>query len=282
MSARPVGPGGPGCPPAPATAPQASSSPGAPGVASWLGHRNPTALLGVLVLLGIATLVVWDPGTALVLYAAVTAGVLATARIGVTHLLRAQVPFVLFGVGIVLVNAMTRPGEVLWSGVGVRITAEGLSIGAALALRTLVIGVSAVAFAHVTEPRRLMVSLIRHAHLSPRYAYALLAGQRMLADLPAQWRTLTRARMIRRPHAAPMGEREPRLGVRELASCAFALLVGAVRGSERMAFALESRGLGTGPRMLWRPVALGPADVVMVIVAVAVLVGILAGRAVLG
>jgi energy-coupling factor transporter transmembrane protein EcfT len=150
----------------------------------------------------------------------------------------------------------------------VRVTVEGLTIGAALALRTLVIGVGAVAFTTTADPCRLMVSLVQHARLSPRIAYALLAGYRLLGVLPQQWRTITRAHAVRLPLREPRsaGRRPgmPRLGPRALARCAFALLVTSVRSAERIAFALESRGLGAGPRTVWRPVALGWQDAALV------------------
>lgn len=253
----------------------------APGHESWLGRRCPTVVLALLVVLSAATLLVLDPVPLAVLYAALLAGILATARIGPGRLARAQVPFLLFGIGVVLVNAFTRPGTEPWPQLPVRVTAEGLVIGGALALRTLVIGAGAVAFAHVTEPRRLMVSLIRHARLSPRYAYALLAGHRMLQDLPAQWDQLTRARLVRRDEPARMRRGRPRLTLREQATCAFALLVGAIRASERIAFALESRALASGPRTLWRPVPITWRDGVLAVVVLGGIAAVLVGGALL-
>lgn len=257
--------------------PAAAGARGERGHDSWLGRRCPTVVLALLVVLSAATLLVLDPVPLAVLYAALLAGILATARIGPGRLARAQIPFLLFGIGVVLVNAFTRPGTEPWPQLPVRVTAEGLVIGSALALRTLVIGAGAVAFAHVTEPRRLMVSLIRHARLSPRYAYALLAGHRMLQDLPAQWRQLTRARIMRRPEPAPLRRGRYRLTLCEQASCAFALLVGAIRASERIAFALESRALTSGPRTLWRPVPLTWRDGALAVVVLGTIVAVLLG-----
>lgn len=257
---------------------------GAPGArnprggASWLGRRSPVVLLAVLVGISITTLLLLDPVTLAALYVVLLAGVLAAARIAPGALVRAQLPFVAVAAGVVVVNALSRPGEALWPGLPVRVTVEGVRIGAALALRTLVIGLGAVALAHVTDPRRLLVSLIRHARVSPRYAYALLAGHRLLDDLPAQWRTLTRARLVRRPGAS---RGRGRLTLRELASCAFALLVGSIRAAERIALALESRGLASGPRTLWRPVPLTWRDGVLVVVVALAIAGVIAGRALL-
>ncbi|GMA32054.1 energy-coupling factor transporter transmembrane component T family protein [Litorihabitans aurantiacus] len=231
--------------------------------APWLVRRNPSVLLALVLALSVLTLLLTEPLPLVALYGALAVGACVGARLHPWRFARAQVPFLLFGTGLVVVNALARPGEPLWPDAPVRVTAEGLSIGVVLALRALVIGVGAVAFATSAEPRRLVVSLVQHARLSPRIAYALLAGHRLLGELPRQWRTITRAHAVRLPvseRRRGRASREPRLGVRALARCAFTLLVVSIRSSERTAFALESRGLGPGPRTVWRPVALGWPD----------------------
>ncbi|WP_159798351.1 energy-coupling factor transporter transmembrane component T family protein [Puerhibacterium puerhi] len=242
---------------------------------SRLEHRNPTVKAALLLVVSLCTLLLLDVGVLGVLYLLGLAGALTAARVGVRALAAAQVPFVLFGVGLVMVNALTRPGEPFIEGAAVRVTHEGLVVGLALALRGMVIGVLTVAFLATTPPRALMVSLVQHARLSPRYAYALLAGHRMLAAMPRRWATVRAAQAVR----APLGrDGRPRLGVRDFGLAAFTLLVGSVRASERVALAMESRGLAAGPRTVWRPVPLGTGDAAL---AVAVL-GVLAAAVALG
>lgn len=222
-----------------------------------LGARNPTVKLLLVVAVSLATLALLDPAVLGALYLLGLVSARWGAGVGGRRLLLAQVPFWTFGVGVLLVNALSRPGAVLVAGGPFRVTHEGLVVGAALALRGCVIGVATVAFLASTPPRDLMVSLVRHARLSPRYAYALLAGHRMLAGLPRQWTTIRAAQLVR----APLGrDGRPREGWRGLARSAFALLVASIRASERVALALESRGLSAGPRTVWRPVPLGAAD----------------------
>ncbi|MEN1975264.1 energy-coupling factor transporter transmembrane component T family protein [Cellulomonas sp. P4] len=246
---------------------------------SPLESRNPTVKLLLVVAVSVVTLAVLDPATLAVLYLLGLAGARWGARVAPGRLLLAQVPFWTFGVGVLLVNALSRPGEVLVTGGPFRVTHEGLMVGAALALRGCVIGVATVAFLASTPPRDLMVSLVRHARLSPRYAYALLAGHRMLAGLPRQWATIRAAQLVR----APLGRRgQPREGWRGLGRSAFALLVASIRASERVALALESRGLSAGPRTVWRPVPLGARDAALaggVLGAVALVVAAGAGLA---
>jgi energy-coupling factor transporter transmembrane protein EcfT len=222
-----------------------------------LEGRNPAVKLLLVVAVSVATLALLDPAALAALYLLGLAATRWGAGVRGRGLLLAQVPFWTFGVGVLLVNAVSRPGAVLLAGGPFRVTHEGLVVGAALALRGCVIGVATVAFLASTPPRDLMVSLVRHGRLSPRYAYALLAGHRMLAGLPRQWATIRAAQLVRAPLRR---DGRPRDGWRGWAGSAFALLVGSIRASERVALALESRGLAAGPRTVWRPVPLRPGD----------------------
>ncbi|SEP71693.1 energy-coupling factor transport system permease protein/energy-coupling factor transport system ATP-binding protein [Microlunatus flavus] len=244
----------------------------------WLARRNPTVKLALLFGCSVVTLFLLDPVTLAALYALGAAAVLATTDLGVRRLLAAQVPFVAFGAGLVLVNAFSRPGTLLAPGLPLRVTVEGVTVGVALALRTLVIGVLSTGFVVSTTPQRLLTSLVQQARLSARAAYAVLAGYRLLHLLPQHWQTIRDAHAVR----APLDRRgRPALGPRVFVRSAFTLLVVSIRAGERIALALESRGLGTGPRTTWRPVALDRQDawcVLAVVAAVALVlaVGVLA------
>lgn len=222
-----------------------------------LAHRNPTVKLALLFVLSLGTLFVADPLTAGVLYLAAFLAVRASAGISTRALLLAQIPFVLFGIGLFLVNALSRPGTRIWPELPIRITVEGVSWGTALALRGLVIGVLTVGFLASTPPRDLMVSLTAHGRVPARISYALLAGHRMLAAMPARWQTIRAAHAVRAPLDR---DGRPRTGLKQFNRSAFALLVVSIRASERIALALESRGLAAGRRTLARPVPLTGTD----------------------
>lgn len=226
-----------------------------------LARRNPTVLLALLTALSIVGIALTDPLPLLVLYLLLHAGAMLGCRLRPVALLRAQLPFAVFAGGVFMVNVLSRPGHEPWPELPIRITQEGIVLGAALALRALVIGLGAVIVARATDPRRTMVSLLQHARLPARCAYALLAGRRLLDDLPRRWQTITRAHRVRLP-LTDQGA-VARLRPRHLLRCAFALLVDAVRSADRLAVALESRGLGEGERTVWRPVPLGAADAVL-------------------
>ena len=204
-----------------------------------------------------------------------TVGVAVGARIGGRQLLLAQLPFVGFGFGLVVVNALSRPGTVLLAELPVRIPVEGLVVGLALALRTLVIGVLSVGFLVSTPPQMLMTSLTQHARLSPRISYAMLAGYRLLHVLPQQWQTIRDAHTVRAPPepARPTGLRAPR--VRALS----------VRPARRLhprgradRAGPGSRGLGTDPRTTWRPVPLDRRDLLLVLGVLATVALVVVGR----
>lgn len=228
----------------------------------WLTRRNPTVKLALLFVCSAVTLFLLDPLTLAVLYALAAVGIVIATRIDARRLLVANVPFVAFGVGLVVVNALSRPGTEVLTGLPVRVTAEGLVVGLALALRTLVIGVLSIGFLVSTPPQLLMTSLSQNARLSPRISYAMLAGYRLLHVLPQQWQTIRDAHAVRGPldrYGRPV------FGPRAFASSAFALLVVSIRAGERIALALESRGLGTDPRTTWRPVPLDRRDLLLVL-----------------
>ncbi|HEV7951645.1 MAG TPA: energy-coupling factor transporter transmembrane component T [Glaciihabitans sp.] len=224
---------------------------------SPLARRNPTVKLVLLFVVSVVLMFVFDPVTPAVLYLVAAGAVLATSAIGMKRFLLAHLPFVGFAIGLLLVNALSRPGEVLFSGAGLRITVEGLQVGASLGLRSVLIGVLSIGFVVSTDGVRLMNSLHQHARLGARPTYAIVAGYRMLQEMPREWRTIRQAHAVRAP--LRKNGQLPR-GMGALGRAAFTLLIVSLRKGERMSQALESRGLGLTPRTVWRPVPLTWAD----------------------
>ena len=238
-------------------------------VDSPLARRNPTVKFALLVVVSLALLFVFEPLTPAVLYVVALLAVVAGSGIGPRLLLLGHLPFVGVAVGLLLVNALSRPGtEIARLGL-LRVTEEGVEVGAALGLRTLVIGVLALGFVVSTDGVRLMTSLHQHARLGLRFTYAVLAGYRTLEELPREWQLIRHAHAVRtRPGSGG--------GVSGFARAGFALLVVSLRRGERLAMALESRGLGLAPRTIWRPVALTGADAVFAAASLVVLAGVFA------
>lgn len=235
-----------------------------------LERWNPTVKLAVVLALSTGVLLVTDPLTPGILYAAALTALAVAGRVPLRTIALAHVPFLAFAASLLVVNVVTRPGGTPVHLGPLTVGAEGLAIGASLALRTLFVGVLSTALALTTDPVRLMTSLHQHARLPATWTFAVLAAHRLLAELPETWHTIRCAQAVRDPSRTP--GRLPR-SPGALGSAAFALLVGAIRRAERLAVALESRGLGAGPRTLARPVALERAD----LAAAAVVLGVAAG-----
>ncbi|GIG29479.1 energy-coupling factor transporter transmembrane component T family protein [Cellulomonas marina] len=246
---------------------------------SVLARRNPTVKLVLLTVVSAAVLLVLDPVTPLVLYALALVGVAAAARVPARTLLVAHGPLLAFAGGVLVVNAVSRPGPVVWSGPGLEVTAPGLSVGTALAARSLLIGVLALGFVRSTDGPTLLASLQADARLPARPAHALLAGYRLLEEMPRTWAQVRHAHAVRAPRRR--GGR-PALGVRAHGRMVFGLLVSSLRTGERLAATLEQRGLGLGPRTVWRPVRRDRGDVVLALVVLGTLAAVLLVSARLG
>ncbi|WP_245612460.1 energy-coupling factor transporter transmembrane component T family protein [Actinotalea ferrariae] len=251
-----------------------------------LARRDPAVLLAATLVVPLVLLRVREPGPVVLLWVAAMVAARALARVPWRRLALGQLPFVAFGTSLVAVNAVTRGSDPLAQVVAVlgplEITDVGLRTGVALAARTLVVGVCALAFLQVVDPGRLLGSLHQVARVPIRFTVALTAAHRVLEDLPAEWATVRRAHALRAPVAdpgrvveAPVPAQAPRLPASPTAlrRAAFALLATGIRRSERMAVALETRALGAlgrDERTVWRPARADGRDAVVVVVVVAV------------
>jgi energy-coupling factor transport system permease protein len=242
---------------------------------SALARRNPSIKLAVLFLSSVALLFVLDPVTPSTLYLLGLIGVVVGGRLPLRTVLAAQLPFVAFAAGVFSSNVLSRPGIVLWQEGPLRVTVDGLIVGAALAARTLAIGILSIGFVLTTDSLALMTSLHQNARLGARPSYALMAGYRLLQQLPHEWTAIRAAQAVRAPLRR---DGTVRRGGASFGRAGFALLVLAIRRGERMAQSLESRGLGLAPRTVWQPIRVGAADLVFG-VAVLVCLGILIGAA---
>lgn len=236
-----------------------------PSSSSALERCDPSVLLLVVVAVPVALMRVHDPVPLVGLWLAAAVAVLLGTRVGVRGLLAGQLPFASFAASLLLVNAVTRDGEVLSVVAGMPVTDVGLRTGAGLAVRTLVVGVCATGFLASVDPGRLLSSLHGVARVPIRPCCALLAAHRLLDDLPVEWTTVRRAHAVRRSGHGRLSRSPVALG-----RAAFVLLVTSIRRAERVALSLESRGLGAlsrAERTTWRAAAVGPRDAVVVLAA---------------
>ncbi|WP_308010022.1 energy-coupling factor transporter transmembrane component T [Isoptericola luteus] len=233
---------------------------------------NPTVKLGTLLVASGAVLLVTDPVTPVVLWLLATGAALLLGRVPAGTLLRAQLALVAFAGSVFSSNLLLRhDGDVLAVVGPVEVTSGALAVATSFAARTLYLGTVSVLLVVTTDPARLMVSLHQHARVPATTSYAVLAAHRVLELLPAEWEAIRSAQAVRDPRRAA-GAPLPR-SPRALGTAVFALLVAAVRRAERTAIALESRGLGSGPRTTAHKVPLRAGDVV----AAAAVLGVVAG-----
>jgi energy-coupling factor transport system permease protein len=125
------------------------------------------------------------------------------------------------------------------------------------------------------DTTRLADSLVQHARLPWRFAYATVAALGLASLVAADWSAIGATRRLR--------GLEPRwLHGRVAAAFArlFTLLVATLRRAERTALAMDARGFDSGlPRSRYRPVSMGWLDVAVLAGAIAAaLVIVLVGR----
>ncbi len=241
---------------------------------SYLHRRNPTVKFAIVLTVSAVLTAVLDPWTPAILYPLAVAAVHAAGSVPWRTLAWAQIPFLLFGTSLFVVNALTRPGRNLGQVGPFDISAEGVGVGTSLALRTLLIGTLSVGFVLTTDGARLMASLHQQVRLPAGLTYAILAGYRLLEQMPEQWQVIRQAQAARRPPGTGR-DTGPERTPRALSRAAFTLLVTTIRRAERMSIAMETRGLGGGQRTVFRPVPLDRHDAVLAVVASAVLAVVL-------
>ncbi|NWN89547.1 MAG: energy-coupling factor transporter transmembrane protein EcfT [Micrococcaceae bacterium] len=218
-----------------------------PGV---LTRWNPSVKLISLFVLSVSLLFVWDPVRPALLWVALVVVALTIGNVPPKWLAMAHIPFIGFGLGLFLVNVLARADD-------------GVLIGAALAGRTLVIGVASILFLTSTPPVELMRSLNQNLKLPASITFAILAGYQLLLSLPREWHTIRAAQLMRTGGATLNRHGKPKLKVKEAGRLVFTLLIGALRRSERIATSLESRGFGLKPRSTYRPIRVHASDVVL-------------------
>jgi energy-coupling factor transport system permease protein len=237
---------------------------------SALGRTSPIVKLGVAVgwLVGLALTLAWGPPLVLA-GVAILAGV-AFGSVRIETLAKAIAPLWLAALGIGLFNALysTSNGDPsaasLVDAGPFRITVLAAANGVALALRVIAIASVGAVFTLTTDPTRLADSLVRQAHVSPRFAYGALAAYQAIPRFAEDLTTLRQARRIR----GLRGSWHPRLLV--------TLLVLAIRHGDRMALAMDARAFGAAPMSHYREVRWSWLDAAVGIGSVVVLVGALA------
>lgn len=165
--------------------------------------------------------------------------------------------------GITTVLYGKDSGSVLWQLGFVSVTEGSLSLGVAIALRILAIGLPGIVLFATTDPTDLADGLGQVFRLPARFVLGGLAALRLVGVLIDDWRQLAFARRAR-----GVGDRGR---IRRFGGQAFALLVIAVRRGSTLATAMEAKGFGSEITRSWaRPSPFGAREVLLIAVGVGI------------
>ncbi|MFU8947012.1 energy-coupling factor transporter transmembrane component T family protein [Mycetocola zhadangensis] len=143
------------------------------------------------------------------------------------------------------------------------ITEGSLSLGVAITLRVLAIGLPSIVLFATTDPTDLADGLAQVLRLPSRFVLGGLAGLRMVGLFVDDWRALGQARRAR-------GIGDVNVFAR-FTSQAFGLLVLAIRRGSKLATAMEAKGFGSDIERTWaRPSTVGRAEAVLVAIGVGI------------
>jgi energy-coupling factor transport system permease protein len=218
---------------------------------SFLHRLNPSIKLLAVVIVTVAITFVFDIVTPLVFLIASLLLLIIAGRISPRYVLVSIAPFVLVAFGFVFLYAIfgpnTGPNTIVAVG-PIKVSREGILLGVSVGLRVLFLISTSLLFIATTEPGDLVLSLIQQARLNYKLAFAMLVAYRFIPIFAEEYGNIRAAARVR---GVGMGS-GPVDAVRSLRRDAIPLLAGAIRRSERLALAMDSRAFGAFPTRTYR------------------------------
>jgi energy-coupling factor transport system permease protein len=218
---------------------------------SFLHRLNPSIKLLAVVIVTVAITFVFDIVTPLVFLAASLLLLIIVGRISPRYVLVSIAPFVLVALGFVFLYAIfgpnTGPNTIVAIG-PVKVSREGVLLGVSVGLRVLFLISTSLLFIATTEPGDLVLSLVQQARLNYKLAFAMLVAYRFIPIFAEEYANIRAAARVR---GVGTGS-GPLDAVRSLRRDAVPLLAGAIRRSERLALAMDSRAFGAFPTRTYR------------------------------
>lgn len=202
---------------------------------SFLATINPTCKLFSHVLVMLLLMVITDVKvTFLIWFLAVLIG-LFLGGWTISYLLKRLCPF--FWIFILIFWMMAAFGkgqETIWQWAWFHVTQESINHGLTIAFRMLAFVTYGLLFTSTTNLTLFIMSLIHQCKLSPKWAYGLLAGIRLIPLFQSELNQLKMAHKVR-------GYKEKN-GWKMFLSYAVPMFTQGIRKSERIAIAMEARG----------------------------------------
>ncbi|MDY0395540.1 energy-coupling factor transporter transmembrane component T [Virgibacillus halophilus] len=170
-------------------------------------------------------------------------------------------PFTLFAFGMLWTTIMFAKGPENPSEVvrlfGLQFSKESFQTACALALRILSIAALSLLFIFTTNIIHFILSLMQQCKLSPKIAYGVLAGCRILPMMKDELKVIHVAQRIRGVNQ----DRSLRGKWLQYKRLAIPLLASAIRKAERTAIAMESKGFtGSKNRTFYRTFHVSTTD----------------------
>lgn len=251
---------------------------------SLLGTINPSVKLSVSLLYMVVATGVFDLQTLGFLVVLGSAVTLLLGRVPVGAFLKGMIPFLLFAVGYLWMNALfpradPTESEVLFRVGPLSVIREGVLNGLAFGLRALCFGAFSVLFVSTTDPTEFVLSLARQLRLPPRIAYGTLAAYRFLPTLESELQKIRAAHRIR-----GVGEGEGLKGkLMQIYRYTLPLLASAIRQAGRVSDSMEARAFtGSRNRTYYREITVSPRDWIYLAVGLALLASTIVVSAELG
>lgn len=237
-----------------------------------LSAINPSVKLGTSIAVMLVATVLFDGVALLGIFGfGVVLAVLA-GRCTPRMLVRGLLPFMLFGLGYVWMNALLprEVGTVLFRLGPLAVGQEGLFNGLRFAVRALSFGAWSLVFVVTTDPTDFARSLHQNLRISARFTYSALAAYRYLPTLRTELATIRAAHRLR-----GLGEGKGLRGVFvRFYRYTIPLLAGSLRRAGRVADSMDVRGLGNVPRSDYRRVPVRIRDWVYVALVMSVVTAI--------
>jgi energy-coupling factor transport system permease protein len=214
---------------------------------SFLHGLNPSIKLLAIVLVTVAITFVLDVVTPLVFLAASLLTTWLLGGISLKYIALSMIPFLVLALSFVVINGLfhrelDRVTPIFSIG-PLLVSWEGVQIGLSIGLRVLFLVSTSLMFIATTEPGDFVLSLVQQARIPYKLAFAILAAYRFIPIMSVEYANIRAAAQVR-----GLGEGSGLLSnIKSLRRDAVPLLAGAIRRSERMAVAMDSRAFGAYP-----------------------------------